>query len=104
MSNVGKMQGQLLPKGAYSAFLPAPLPPLIEWTPGLLQALSEADRKIGQLAGEGHLRHARLRRESERLLEWLESRVREIIADHGLIAVTLELPGPGHSSRLSLTL
>ena len=54
MSNVGKMQGQLLPKGAYSAFLPAPLPPLIEWTPGLLQALSDADRKIGQLAGEGH--------------------------------------------------
>lgn len=26
MSNVGKMQGQLLPKGAYSASLPAPLP------------------------------------------------------------------------------
>ncbi|MCX6883436.1 MAG: hypothetical protein NTX27_00170 [Verrucomicrobia bacterium] len=85
-----------------SAFVP--LSPALEWTPDLLQALSDADRKIGQLAGEGHLRHAQLRRESERLLEWLESRAREIIADHGLIAVTLELPSPDHSSQLSLTL
>ena len=85
-----------------SAFVP--LSPALEWTPDLLQALSDADRKIGQFAAEGHLRHAQLRRESERLLEWLESRAREIIADHGLIAVTLELPSPGHSSQLSLTL
>ncbi len=53
MSKTGQMPGQLLPKGDYSAFLPAPLPPALEWTPRLLLALSEADRKIGQLAGEG---------------------------------------------------
>jgi hypothetical protein len=53
MSKTGQLPVQLLPKGDYSAFLPASLPPALEWTPRLLQALSEADRKIGQLAGEG---------------------------------------------------
>jgi Fic family protein len=53
MLKTGRMPGKLLPKGDYSAFLPAPLPPALEWTPRLLLALSEADRKIGQLAGEG---------------------------------------------------
>lgn len=53
MSSAGQIPGQLLPRGDFSAFLPAPLPPVLEWTPHLLQALSEADRKIGQLAGEG---------------------------------------------------
>lgn len=53
MSKTGQMPGQVLPKGDHSAFLPAPLPPALEWTPRLLLALSEADRKIGQLAGEG---------------------------------------------------
>jgi Fic family protein len=37
----------------YSAFIPAPLPPAIEWTADLAAALSRADRQIGQLAGEG---------------------------------------------------
>lgn len=37
----------------YTAFLPPPLPPKIEWTPRLIRILSDADRLIGQLAGEG---------------------------------------------------
>ncbi len=53
MSSAGRTPGQLVPKGGFSAFLPAPLPPALEWTPPLLQALSEADRTLGQLAGEG---------------------------------------------------
>jgi Fic family protein len=35
------------------AYLPNPLPPPIQWTPSLLRLLSEADRAIGRLAGEG---------------------------------------------------
>jgi len=35
------------------AFLPAPLPPPISWSPTLLRALSDADRALGRLAGEG---------------------------------------------------
>jgi Fic family protein len=37
----------------YSAFIPDPLPPKLEWTSGLVRALSDADRLIGRLAGEG---------------------------------------------------
>ena len=40
------------PEG-YAAFVPDPLPPAIEWTPALVRALSDADRAIGRLAGEG---------------------------------------------------
>jgi Fic family protein len=39
--------------GGYTAFLPDPLPPPIQWTPSLLRLLSEADRAVGRLAGEG---------------------------------------------------
>lgn len=39
--------------GGYMAFLPDPLPPDRDWTPRLVQALSDADRLIGRLAGEG---------------------------------------------------
>src|SRR5438094_5818054 len=39
--------------GGYSAFVPDPLPPELEWTPQLVRALSDADRLIGRLAGEG---------------------------------------------------
>lgn len=39
--------------GGYEAFIPGPLPPEIGFTPGLLRSLSDADRLIGQLAGEG---------------------------------------------------
>jgi Fic family protein len=37
----------------YSAFIPPPLPPDLQWTPRLVRALSDADRTIGKLAGEG---------------------------------------------------
>lgn len=39
--------------GGYEAFVPAPLPPPLDWPPELATKLSEADRAIGQLAGEG---------------------------------------------------
>ena len=42
-----------MPQGSYSAFVPAPLPPKLEWTPRLIRVLSDADRLIGKLAGEG---------------------------------------------------
>ena len=46
--------GRLVPfPSGYSAFVPDPLPPRLEFTPGLLRALSDADRLVGQLAGEG---------------------------------------------------
>jgi hypothetical protein len=36
-----------------TAFVPDPLPPKLTWTPALLRSLSEADRLVGWLAGEG---------------------------------------------------
>ncbi|MEE8587124.1 MAG: Fic family protein [Acidobacteriota bacterium] len=45
----------------YDAFMPDRLPPRLEWTPRLLQLLSEADQAIGRLSGEGrHLPHPHL--------------------------------------------
>jgi Fic family protein len=35
------------------AFVPGPLPPPLSWTPELVRALSDADRAVGRLAGEG---------------------------------------------------
>jgi Fic family protein len=40
-------------QGSYFAFVPAPLPPKFEWSSKLVRSLSEADRLIGKLAGEG---------------------------------------------------
>ncbi|MBI5243326.1 MAG: Fic family protein [Elusimicrobia bacterium] len=37
----------------YRAFIPDALPPELVWTPRLMRALSDADRLIGRLAGEG---------------------------------------------------
>jgi cell filamentation protein, protein adenylyltransferase len=37
----------------YTAFLPPPLPPVLSWTRELVCKLSEADRLVGRLAGEG---------------------------------------------------
>ena len=37
----------------YSAFAPNPLPPTLEWTREIVHAMSDADRAIGRLAGEG---------------------------------------------------
>ncbi|MDB6063822.1 MAG: Fic family protein [Pedosphaera sp.] len=45
--------GKKVSQGSYSAFVPAPLPPALDWTPRLLRLLSDADRLIGKLAGEG---------------------------------------------------
>src|ERR1700683_3177628 len=45
--------GKKVPQGRYSAFVPAPLPPKLDWTPRLIGLLSDADRLIGKLAGEG---------------------------------------------------
>ena len=39
--------------GGYRAFVPNPLPPRLDWTARLACTLSEADRAIGRLAGEG---------------------------------------------------
>ncbi len=38
--------------GGYTAFIPNPLPPKIEWSNQLINALSDADRLLGRLAGE----------------------------------------------------
>ena len=49
-----KPHGKLIrgPAG-YRAYVPEPLPPPIEWSAGLVAALSAADRAVGRLAGEG---------------------------------------------------
>ncbi len=38
---------------AYKAFVPNPLPPRLEWDSEVVQALSSADRALGELAGLG---------------------------------------------------
>ncbi|MGA7340412.1 MAG: Fic family protein [Terracidiphilus sp.] len=53
MTRHANIPGKKVAQGAYSAFVPAPLPPALEWTPRLIGVLSEADRLIGRLAGEG---------------------------------------------------
>jgi len=45
--------GTSISQGSYSAFVPAPLPPELDWTPRLIGVLSDADRLVGRLAGEG---------------------------------------------------
>lgn len=51
---MAKPSGKYLrcPEG-YQAFVPDLVPPTLIWTPVLTRALSDADRLIGQLAGEG---------------------------------------------------
>lgn len=53
MSKPTDIPGRKVSQGAYSAFLPAPLPPALHWTPRLIRVLSDADRLVGRLAGEG---------------------------------------------------
>lgn len=48
-----KIPGRRVPQGRYTAFVPVPLPPELDWSPRLVRLLSDADRLIGQLAGEG---------------------------------------------------
>jgi len=44
---------QLRCSAGYSAFVPNPLPPVLDWSSRIVGALSDADRLIGRLAGEG---------------------------------------------------
>ena len=53
MAKTANIPGKMVPQGGYSAFIPAPLPPTLDWTPRLIRVLSDADRRIGRLAGEG---------------------------------------------------
>jgi len=53
MLNTTHVPGQKVSQGSYSAFVPSPLPPALDWTPRLIGLLSDADRLIGRLAGEG---------------------------------------------------
>lgn len=54
MNHVRKGGGRTVrhPTG-YTAFIPAPLPPVLSWTRELVCKLSDADRLVGKLAGEG---------------------------------------------------
>jgi Fic family protein len=45
-SNIGRI---IRTQKGYWAFIPAPLPPKIEWTTSLISALSEADRELSRL-------------------------------------------------------
>jgi Fic family protein len=53
MPKMADIPGKSVPQGSYSAFVPVPLPPKLDWTPQLISALSDADRLVGRLAGEG---------------------------------------------------
>src|SRR6201997_408546 len=53
MAKTANIPGKLVPQDGYSAFVPAPLPPTLDWTPRLIRVLSDADRLVGRLAGEG---------------------------------------------------
>ncbi len=53
MASQPNIPGRKVTLGKFAAFVPAPLPPKIEWTPRLIRVLSDADRLIGKLAGEG---------------------------------------------------
>ncbi len=52
--HTGQRPGRLIKAGAgYSVYVPDPPPHDIAWTPALVRGLSDADRLIGRLAGEG---------------------------------------------------
>lgn len=53
MADMNPVPGSKVSQGSYSAFVPSPLPPTLNWTPRLISLLSDADRLIGRLAGEG---------------------------------------------------
>ena len=48
-----RIPGRFVRGKEFKAFVPNPLPPDIVWNPRLVRALSDADRLIGNLAGEG---------------------------------------------------
>lgn len=47
------ISGKYVKCTGYEAFIPNPLPPEIDWTGSLIRSLSDADRLIGQLSGQG---------------------------------------------------
>lgn len=53
MTKALNIPGRMVSSSSQSAFIPAPLPPALDWTPQLIRILSDADRLIGRLAGEG---------------------------------------------------
>jgi|SRR5215831_4143056 len=53
VAHATNIPGKKVSQGGYSAFVPSPLPPELQWTPWLIGALSDADRLVGRLAGEG---------------------------------------------------
>ncbi len=53
MSASALIPGRKVAQGGYSAFIPSPLPPVFDWNARLIGLLSNADRLIGKLAGEG---------------------------------------------------
>ena len=53
MTAIANIPGRRVSLGKYSAFVAAPLPPKLDWSPRLIRVLSDADRLIGRLAGEG---------------------------------------------------
>ena len=53
MPKTTHVPGKKVSQGTYSAFVPNPLPPELDWSPRLVGVLSDADRLIGRLAGEG---------------------------------------------------
>jgi Fic family protein len=53
-TQVSKPAGRAIrSQSGYTTFVPDPLPPTIAWSPKLVRVLSDADRLIGRLAGEG---------------------------------------------------
>ncbi|MCF7954804.1 MAG: Fic family protein [Phycisphaerae bacterium] len=50
---MNKPSGKLVNCAGYEAFVPNALPPEIDWNDRLIRSLSDADRLIGQLSGEG---------------------------------------------------
>lgn len=82
--------------GGGRAFVPAPLPPKLEWTPDLLQAVSQADLMLGRLAGLGTrvqnphlLLRPFVRREAvlSSRIEGTQATLGELLADEAGIAV-----------------
>jgi Fic family protein len=53
MAKTINIPGKKVAQGRFFAFVPAPLPPKLDFTPRLIRVLSDADRLIGNLAGEG---------------------------------------------------
>ena len=50
-----RASGTHVKQAGYKAFIPNKLPPKLDWRPELLRSLSDADRLVGQLSGEGRL-------------------------------------------------